>query len=253
MITDFAGKVALVTGAGNGIGRASAIAFAKEGAAVMVSDIKEADGHAVVEEIRAAGGQAQFCAADVTKEDQVQALIDATVERLGRLDFAHNNAGNMFGAPDFGGYSVADWDKTLDLSLKSNWLCMRAELPVMIAQGGGCIVNTTSMAGVRTSQGANAAYSAAKAGVISLTEHAAVLHAKDNIRVNAIAPGLVRTQVVQKLFTKEVQDQMAGSTQPIARIIEPEEIADAVIFLCSERAAMITGVTMPVSGGYNAA
>jgi NAD(P)-dependent dehydrogenase (short-subunit alcohol dehydrogenase family) len=253
MITDFSGKVALVTGGGNGIGRASSLGFAREGASVLVSDINEAAGRAVVGDIKAAGGEADFIACDVTKEDQVRTLMDATLERYGRLDFAHNNAGNMWGAPDFGGYSVDDWDRTLDLSLKSNWLCMRAELPVMAANGGGAIVNTTSMAGVRTSAGANAAYSAAKAGVISLTDYAAVHYAKDNIRVNVVAPGLVRTKVVQELYTKEVQNQMAASLQPIGRILEPEEIADAVIFLCSDRAAMITGVTVPVCGGYNAA
>ena len=253
MDTNFSGKAALVMAGAHGIGRASSIAFAREGASVMVIDVDEAGGQVVVGEIRAAGGVAEFMRCDVTSEDQVQAVIDATVKRFGRLDFAHNNAGNMWGAPDFGGYSIEDWDKTQNLCLKGVWLGMRAQLPVMIAQGGGAIVNTSSMAGVRTSIGANAAYSAAKAGVISLTEFAAVSHAKDKIRVNCIAPGLVRTKVVQELYTKEVQDQMAGSTQPIARIIEPEEIADSVIFLCSDRATMITGVTVPVCGGYNAA
>ena len=253
MKTDFAGKTALVTGGGNGIGRASASDFAARGARVVVSDIDEASGQEVVAAIREAGGTAEFVACDVTKEAQVRSLIDRTIQLFGRLDYAHNNAGCMFGPADFGGCSVDEWDRTQDLSLKGIWLCMRAQLPVMASQGGGVIVNTTSMAGVRYAPAANAAYCAAKAGVISLTEYAAVRHAADNIRVNAIAPGLVRTKIVDSMYTKAQQDEMAGATQPIGRIIEPEEVASGVIFLCSSQAAMITGATLPIAGGYNAA
>lgn len=248
----FTGKVALVTAGANGIGRASSLAFAKEGASVMVSDIDEANGRTVVDEIKASGGSAEFIRTDVTDEQHVRNLVAKTVERFGRLDFAHNNAGNMFGSPSFGDYTAEDWDRTLALSLKATWLCMRAEIPIMVAQGGGAIVNTTSMAGVRIHLTANAAYSAAKAGVVSLTEYAAVAYAGQGVRVNCVAPGLVRTTIVQKLFTPEVQNQMAASTQPIGRIIEPSEIADGVVFLCSDKAAMITGETLPICGGNNA-
>ena len=249
----FKGKVALVTAGASGIGRATAHAFAREGAAVMVSDIDEGGGRSVASEISTNGGTADFMVADVTDEAAVQSLVEGTVRRFGGLDYAHNNAGNMRGTPTFGDYSLDDWDYTLDVSLKSTWLCMRAQIAIMLARGGGVIVNTTSMAGVRTSIGANAAYSAAKAGVISLTEYAAVTYAKNGIRVNAVAPGLVRTAVVERLYTKEVQNKMASQTQPIGRIIEPEEIAHSVIFLCSDSANMITGMTLPVAGGYNAA
>jgi len=251
-MSQFAGKVALVTAGGNGIGRASSLSFAREGAAVMVSDIDDAAAQAVAAEITAAGGRALSIRADVTSESDVHGLIRTTLERLGGLDFAHNNAGNMWGTPSFGDYPLEDWDRTVNLTMKGVWLCMRAELPEMAARGGGAIVNTSSMAGVRTSIGANAAYSAAKAGVISLSEFAANAYAEQGIRVNTIAPGLVRTKVVERLYSKTVQDQMAGQTQLIQRIIDPQEIADSVIFLCSERAAMITGVTLPVSGGSNA-
>ena len=246
------GKVAVVTGGGNGIGRASSMSFAREGASVMVCDINEGAGKAVVEEIRAAGGTAEFMACDVTKEDEVAALIKGTVDAFGRLDCAHNNAGNQFGNPGFGDTTVEAWHKTVDLTMMGIWLCMRAELPVMEKQGGGTIVNTTSMAGVRSNVLSNAAYSAAKRGVISLTEFAAIEYAGKGIRVNTIAPGLVKTAIVQQIYTPEQQDEFAARDQPIGRIIDPQEIADGVIYLSSDKSAMVTGVTLPIAGGYNA-
>lgn len=248
----FEGKVAVVTGGGNGIGRASSMSFAREGASVMVSDISEEAGQAVVEEIRSAGGTAQFTLCDVTSEEQVEALIKGTVDTFGRLDCAHNNAGNQFGNPGFGGFSVDDWHKTVDLTMMGIWLCMRAELPVKERQGGGAIVNTTSMAGVRTFPSSSSAYSAAKAGVISLTEFAAVEYGGKGIRVNTIAPGLVKTAVVEALFDKKTQDEMAAHDQLIGRIIDPQEIADGVMYLCSDKSSMVTGVTLPIAGGANA-
>lgn len=248
----FADKVALVTGAAKGIGKASAQAFAKEGAAVVLGDIDKDGGEAVAQSIRDAGGQATFVECDAASEAGVAALVQTAKDEFGGLDFAHNNAGNQFGPSDFAGASLDEWDQTIGLSLKATWLCMRAEIPLMQERGGGAIVNTSSMAGWRTHLAASAAYSAAKRGVLSLTEYAAVAYAADGIRVNAIAPGLVRTAVIQKLFSPEEQTSLAASTQPIGRIIEPEEIADSVIFLCSEQSAMITGATLPVCGGNNA-
>lgn len=251
MTLEFAGKVALVSAAGRGIGRASALAFAKLGAAVMVSDIDEAGGMETVELIRASGNTAEFLAADVTQEEAVQALITQTVELLGGLDFAHNNAGAAFGSQTFGDFGLDDWNRTLALSLTSAWLCMRAEIPVMIERGGGAIVNTASMAGVRFAENANAAYSAAKAGVINPSENAAARYAKQGVRVNSIAPGLTHTPVIDELFTPEQQQQMAAAIHLIERMVEPEDIAEAVTFLCSQRAAMITGVMIPICGGQN--
>lgn len=247
----FEGKVAIVTGAASGIGHATAKAFVREGAAVVLGDIDSENGESLAEEIRASGGCAVFLKADVTDPAQVQALVDTAEAKFGGLDFAHNNAGNQWGPAGFCGATPQEWDKTVDLSMKAVWLGMRAQIPAMQRRGGGAIVNTSSMAGWRTHMAANAAYSAAKRGVIALTEYAAVEFAKDNIRANAIAPGLVRTTVVQSMFTPEEQDAMAAATQSIGRIIEPEEIADSVIFLCSEQSAMITGTTMPVCGGNN--
>lgn len=247
----FKGKVAIVTGAANGIGRASATAFADQGAAVVLGDIATDRGESLAAEIRAKGGKAVFMKADVTDPEQVQAMVDLAESEFGGLDFAHNNAGNQWGPAGFSGATPDDWDKTVDLSMKAVWLGMRAQIPAMQRRGGGAIVNTSSMAGWRTHMAANAAYSAAKRGVIALTEYAAVEFAKDNIRANAIAPGLVRTTVVQEMFSPQEQNEMAAATQSIGRIIEPEEIADSVIFLCSPQSAMITGMTMPVCGGNN--
>jgi len=247
----FEGKVAIVTGAASGIGHATAKAFVREGAAVVLGDIDSENGESLAEEIRASGGCAVFLKADVTDPAQVQALVDTAEAQFGGLDFAHNNAGNQWGPAGFCGATPEEWDKTVALSMKAVWLGMRAQIPAMQRRGGGAIVNTSSMAGWRTHMAANAAYSAAKRGVISLTEYAAVEFAKDNIRANAIAPGLVRTSVIQRMFTPEEQDTMAAATQSIGRIIEPDEIADSVIFLCSEQSAMITGTTMPVCGGNN--
>lgn len=251
MAQDFAGKVALVTAAARGIGRASAVAFAKRGAAVMVADIDEAGGNETVEMIRREGGTASFLNTDVTREEAVQELVAKTVEQFGGLDLAHNNAGLAFGSHTFGDYSLDDWNRTIALTLTSTWLCLRAEIPVMVQRGGGAIVNTSSMAGVRFAAEANAAYAAAKAAVINLTENAAARYASQGIRVNVVSPGLTRTPVIAEMFTPEQQKAMAARFHLIERMVEPHEIADAVTFLCSQQAAMITGVMVPVCGGQN--
>lgn len=217
----------------------------------MVADIDEEGGMQTVELIRKEGGTSSFLKTDVTREEAVQELIAKTVEQLGGLDLAHNNAGLAFGSHTFGDYSLDDWNRTIALSLTSTWLCMRAEIPVMIKRGGGAIVNTSSMAGVRFAEEANAAYSAAKAAVINLTEHAAARYAKQGIRVNAVAPGLTHTPVIDERFTPEQQKAMAAHFHLIERMVEPAEIADAVTFLCSQQAAMITGLMVPVCGGQN--
>lgn len=248
----FEGKVALVTGGAGGIGRASAKAFAAGGARIVVADINPDSGQALVHEIREAGAEAVYVNADVTRETVAQHLVNTALDTFGGLDIAFNNAGFQWGNSGFLDTTPEQWDQTLNLSLKATWMGMKAQIIAMQAAGGGVIVNTTSMAGWRTHMAANAAYSAAKRGVISLTEYAAVEFASDNIRVNAIAPGLVRTEAVKRLFSPEVQNEMAADTQPIGRIIEPEEVAAAAVFLCSPQAAMITGMTMPVCGGNNA-
>lgn len=242
------GRVALVTGAGSGIGRASAVALAQDGATVMLSDIA-ASGESVVGEIVAAGGRAAFVQADATDERQVAALVQRTLETFGRLDCAHNNVG--VGSTGVGVIDQTrdDWDRTLSLSLTSTWLGMKYQIPAMIAAGGGAIVNTASMAGVRYSASASPGYSAAKAGVVHLTLYAANAHASDGIRVNSVSPGFTATPIIAQMFTPQQQADIAAKGQLIQRAVQPSEIADAVVFLCSDRSAMVTGVNLEVCGG----
>ena len=250
-MSDFTGKVALVIGGAAGIGRATAIGLAARGASVVISDVAVGEGEAVAAEIRATGGKAVFHRADATRADELDALFARALAITGRLDIAHNNVGFSWGR---GTEETTDdeWDKTLDLCLKSPWMCMKRQLPAMVAQGGGVIVNTASMAGVRYTDAANVAYSAAKAGVIHMTRYVAVAYARHNVRVNAVSPGLVRTGAVETFMTPEQQTAFASTLQPIGRIIEPGEIADTVIWLCSDASAMVTGENIHVAGGHQA-
>lgn len=245
------GKVALVTGGAAGIGRATAIAFAARGAAVMVSDIADAAGAAVVDEIFRTGGRALYHRADATREDEVIALMDRIGEAFGRLDYAFNNVGYSWGT-GVEDISEDDWDKTIDLCLKAPWLCMKHELPLMVAQGAGAIVNTASMAAIIHAPSANIAYSAAKAGVLQMTRYVANAYADKGIRANSVSPGLTRTAAVEAFLDPGQQNALASQTQPIGRIVEPAEIADAVIWLCSNAAAMVTGENICVAGGHQA-
>lgn len=248
---DFTGKVALVTGAATGIGRATALAFAEAGASVVVSDIDVTRGTQVAETIVAQGGKAMFQRCDATSEADIAALVEAALATYGRLDHAHNNTGFGWGQGLIGS-SEEDFDKTVNLCLKAPFLCMKHEIPVMQRQGGGSIVNTASMAGESYAPLASAPYSAAKAGVIHLTRYAAMAHAADGIRINSVSPGLVGTEAVAKFLDDQQLIEAAASTQPIGRPIFPEEIAAAVLWLCSGAAAMITGDVIHVAGGKQA-
>jgi NAD(P)-dependent dehydrogenase (short-subunit alcohol dehydrogenase family) len=245
---DFAGKIALVTGAATGIGRATALAFGAAGATTILADLDGQRGTAVAAAIEDSGGAAHFHQADLTDPAAIDGLFAAITDRFGRLDIAHNNVGFGWGQGLLG-TSIEDWDRTLDLCLKSPFLCLQHEVRMMRAAGGGAIVNTASMAGVRYAALASAAYSAAKAGVIHLTRYAALAHAGDNIRVNVVSPGLTSTEAVAKFLDEAQQTAFAAREQPIGRAVRPDEIAANVLWLCSDGAAMVTGENICVAGG----
>jgi NAD(P)-dependent dehydrogenase (short-subunit alcohol dehydrogenase family) len=247
---DFAGKAALVTGAGAGIGRASAIAFAQRGARVMVADLSLTDAEETASLIHAAGGEAEARHCDATQAPLVEQLVQSTLDRFGSLDFAHNNVGAGNGKP-LEQLTEADYEWISDVTLKSVFLGMRHQLPVMRERGGGVVINTASMAGISTVQTADIVYAGCKAAVIQMTAHAARTYGPHNIRVNCVAPGLVATKIVSDMFTPDQQVAMSGD-HIIERPIRPKEVADAVLFLCSDRAAMITGHCLPVDGGQSA-
>lgn len=245
------GKVALVTGGGSGIGRASALAFARQGARVVISDINVDGGQATVDAIESAGGQATFVRVDVSQTSDVEAMIKKTIEVYGQLDCAFNNAG-VEGAV---GVSISDypednWDQVIDINLKGVWLCMKYELSHMLRQGGGSIVNTASVAGL-VGGTFGAAYYASKHGVVGLTKAAAIEYGKSNIRVNAVCPGVIRTEMAERILKDNQAVEGAISAQhPLGRLGAPAEVADAVVWLSSDGASFITGQAIAVDGGY---
>jgi NAD(P)-dependent dehydrogenase (short-subunit alcohol dehydrogenase family) len=243
-------RAGLVTGAASGIGRATAIAFGATGESVVVSDLesRRSDGEETVRAITDAGGDATFVACDVAVPEQCRALVDATLAAYGRLDFAHNNAGIDHSAPIVE-TEDADFERVLRVNLWGVWSGMQAQIPAMIEGGGGAIVNTSSLAGVIGAPTLGA-YVASKHAVLGLTKTAAKEHAAQNIRVNAICPAAVRTGITDTL-PPEIHDVLP-EIQAIKRYAEPEEIAAAVVWLCSDAASFVTGVAMPVDGGATA-
>jgi NAD(P)-dependent dehydrogenase (short-subunit alcohol dehydrogenase family) len=251
-MTALTGKVALVTGGSAGIGRASALGFARAGAQVVIASRHQPTAEAALQALHAAGGEALWDPTDLTDGTQVQTLVQRTVATYGRLDYAFNNGGSGGKSRPAAEMDEADWDATIAGYLKSTWLCMKYEIPVMIKQGGGAIVNNASVDGVRGFPfPGGSAYAAAKHGVLGLTKSAAREYIRQGVRINAICPGWIRTAPVERRMgsSPEVAQEILGQ-EPIGRLGAPEEVAEAVLWLCSEQASFVVGASMAVDGGY---
>ncbi len=244
------GKVALITGAGSGIGRASALAFAREGARVAVADIVVEGGEETVRMVKEAGGEAFFIKVDVANAADVEAMVNTVVDTYGCIDCAYNNAGIEGRLASTDEYPEDVFDKVIDINLTGVWLCMKYELPHMLKQGSGAIVNTASGAGLIGVAGMSA-YVASKHGVVGLTKTAALEYAKSGIRVNAVCPGLIQTPMVERLTAEQPQlGEALVAAEPVGRTGKPEEIAESVVWMCSDAASFVTGHAMSVDGGY---
>ncbi|MEH2135730.1 SDR family oxidoreductase [Nostoc sp.] len=246
---NYMGKVAFVTGAANGIGRATALAFARKGANVVVADVSEQGNQETAHMIEQLGGRAIAVKCDVTRSEDVKAALSKTIETFGRLDFAFNNAGVEQKNAATAQIEESEWDRIVNINLRGVFLCMKYEIPLLLKQGGGAIVNTSSGAGVIGIKG-GAAYTAAKHGLIGLTKSAALDYASQNIRINAVCPGYIDTSMMDRFTggTPEGREQVI-SEEPIGRMGQPEEIANAVVWLCSDASSFVVGHALVVDGG----
>ena len=245
-------KVALVTGAASGIGRASSLILAREGAKMVVSDIDASGAEETLSLIKERGGDGVFVHADVSKGNDVQELISRAVSTYGRLDCAYNNAGiEGYMSGRLHEYPEETWDRLVDINIKGVWLCLKYEIPQMLEQGGGAIVNTASVAGLVGARRLSA-YIASKHAVVGLTKAAALEYAQDGIRVNAVCPGTIDTPMLDRLIAGWKTDEDMNTRHPIGRLGTPAEIAETVAWLCSDAASLVTGIAMAVDGGLTA-
>ena len=245
-------KVALVTGAASGIGRASSLILAREGAKMVVSDIDASGAEETLSLIKERGGDGVFVHADVSKSNDVQELISRAVSTYGRLDCAYNNAGiEGYMSGRLHEYPEEAWDRLVDINIKGVWLCLKYEIPQMLEQGGGAIVNTASVAGLVGARRLSA-YIASKHAVVGLTKAAALEYAQDGIRVNAVCPGTIDTPMMDRLIAGWKTDEDMHTRQPIGRLGTPAEVAETVAWLCSDAASLVTGIAMAVDGGQTA-
>jgi NAD(P)-dependent dehydrogenase (short-subunit alcohol dehydrogenase family) len=251
-MNEFQGKVAIVTGGTSGIGRAAALAYAREGASVVVAGRRAAEGEETVRLVRAQGGEALFVSTDVSKAREVQGLVDRTMQKFGRLDFAFNNAGIGDQPTTFLEQDEEAYDRVMNINVKGVWLSMKYEIPAMLKTGGGSIVNTSSTLGVVAMPG-TAIYVASKHAVIGLTKSAALEFGKQGIRINAVLPAAIETDLLERFIgdNDETRSYIAGK-HPIGRIGKVEEIADAVIWLSSSKSSFVTGHSLLVDGGFTA-
>ncbi|WP_423746589.1 glucose 1-dehydrogenase [Haladaptatus sp. SPP-AMP-3] len=238
--------VALVTGAGSGIGRATAKRFANEGANVVIADIDIDSGRETVQQIEETGGTATFLEVDTGQPSSIATMVEATVEEYGRLDYAINNAATGNTPAPITDIEETEWDRIIDINQKGVWAGMKHELPVLLESGGGAIVNVASMAGIRGSPG-RTPYGASKHGVIGLTRTTALEFASDGVRVNAVCPTIVETPALRSMTDEE--QEAVTSNVPMGRPAEPGEVASAIVWLCSNEASFITGQALPIDGG----
>ena len=251
-MNNFNGKVVLITGAGNGIGRTTALAFAQQGASVVVADISRSDGEETTAQITQAGGIATFMLCDVTKDQDVQTLVAGTLEVYGKLDIAFNNAGIEIEQSKLADGEEAVYDKIMDVNVKGVWRCMKYQIPAMLQQSTSAIVNTASIAGLGAAPKMSI-YSASKHAVIGLTKSTAIEYGKKGLRVNAVCPAVIDTEMFRRATQSDPQkEQYVKGLHPVGRIGQPEEVAAAVLYLCSDLAGFTTGVALPVDGGSTA-